>query len=89
MHVKILLEVCNRSDLHLCLQHLALVILKIRTIKVAVSNRSSKNKVMNLLRFGFCRRPSLFAFCEKGPFLNLKKKNLPNKRPEVHEVLKF
>ena len=42
-------------------------------IEVDVSNWSSYFVVMKLLRFGF-HKVLFFAFGEKGPFLNLKKK---------------
>ena len=82
----------NRLDLHLYSQHLALIILKLiilklGIIKVAVSNRSSKMNVIKLLRFGWHKILFFFAFCEKGPFLNLKYIHIPNKRPKNTRVL--
>ena len=47
-------------------------------IKVAVSNWSSKTSVMKLLRFESHKIIYLYAFCEKGPFFNLKKSCIIN-----------
>ena len=63
----------NISDLNLCLQPLACVILKLGMIKAAVSNWGSKKYVMKLLRFESHPIMFFFAFDEKSPFLNLKK----------------
>ena len=66
------------SDLNLCLQPIALIILKLGMIKVAVSNWSSKKSVMKLLRFESHKISCFFAFCEKGPFSKLKKSCIAN-----------
>ena len=42
----------DREDLHLYLQHLALIILKHGVIKATVSKRNSRMKVMKMLNFG-------------------------------------
>ena len=63
----------NRWDLNLCLQPLALIILKLGTIKVAVSNRSSKRICDETALFWVAEDHVFCAFDEKGPFLNLKK----------------
>ena len=68
----------NRSDWHLCLQHLALIILKLGMITVAESNRSSKMNVMKLLIFGLHKILFFFALCEKELFLTSKKSCIIN-----------
>ena len=75
--VVVLARTYNRSDLNLCLQSLGLIILKLGMIKVAVSNGTSKKSVIKLLRFE-SDKMGFFAFCEKGPFLNLKKSCIIN-----------
>ena len=63
----------------LCLQRLALIILKLGMVKVAVSNWSSKKSVMKLLCFESNKIGlRFFAFCEKGPIFNLKKYGITN-----------
>ena len=54
----------------LCLQFLALIILKIGMIKVAVSNWNSKESVMKLLGLN---KIMFFALCKKGQFCNKEK----------------
>ena len=47
-------------------------------IKVDVSNWSSKKSVLKLLCFESHKIMFFFAFCEKGPFFNLKKSCIIN-----------
>ena len=78
MHLKSYL-VYNRSYLHLCLQHLALIILKLRMIKVALSNRSFEKNVTKLLCFGL-HKFLFFCVLRKVPIFE-PKKILHTKRP--------
>ena len=73
-------QVYSRWDLKLCLQPLALIILKLGMIKVAVSNWSSKKSVMELLRFESRNIYVFFCLLWKGPIFE-RQKNLHNKGP--------
>ena len=77
--VILLYYVCTQNPiywnkLHLSLQHLALIIVKLGMMKVTVSKQDFKMNVMKLLRFEL-HMILCFAFCEKGPFFKSNDQN--------------
>ena len=82
-HTRYQVITCSRSDLKLCLQPLALILLKLWMIKVAVSNWSSKKYVMKLFRFESHKIIMFFCLLWKGPIFE-PQKILHNTRPYAH-----